>query len=852
MLSKILYCVLFMLGAQAGFATGIHGTVKNEAGEPLPFATIFIAETGSGTATNQDGYFEIRLAPGQYSVTFQFLGYRAETREIQLSEGDFVRMDVVLSEAAFDLKAVEIREGREDPAYTVMRRAIAKADFHRQQIERYTAKVYIKGSGRLLDSPDLLEKAMEENGIDSTTAFLVESVSEVTYQRPNTYTERVIHIRQQGEDNSTSPNQYLAGSFYDPEVMESVSPLSPRAFAYYRFEYLGSVYDQNRLVHRIKVTPRSPGEGVFEGTLSILDDLWSIYSLNLTTRKLGFEIRVSQIYAPVLEDVWLPVTHRFIVLARLFGFSFIYDYFATVSDYVVEKNPDLDVRFAVIDEKIDPVPPKNNRPEKGSLEEKTASGEPLTRKDLRKIMKAYQKEDRKKREAPNQIENHTLTVDSNAYNRDTALWEKLRPIPLTTYEIKAYKTADSLAAVVKNKPSKNDKTTTTKGKFFNITDPLFGARYDLGKRTTLILEGIGFHSMLTSAEGYALVGALKLRHKWDKGRQLTYGIQPRLAFARKKLIARGLADYQFGEGLRKGKWAVEGGRYVSEFNPEGTVLPALNNIYYLFGDNFIRLYEKKYLQTTFEKRLLDGLKIELRAEWARRNALPNATNHGIFNKDSKQFTPNTPENIELGAEPFPTHTALTLGASLRWQPWARYRVLNGEKSLLNDTPTLLFNFKKGLADVDYNFAEAGIRYARDPSDGSRTDVKILAGKFFRAQTLYLPDFRHFPGNQVLLAAFNPVESFRLLDYYRYSTGDWYMEAHLHHQFRKLMLTQFPAVWMVGLKENLFVNYLHTPAAGHYLEAGYGLDNILKIFRVEIAVGFLDFDYQQTGFRIGIS
>jgi len=34
-------------------------------------------------------------------------------------------------------------------------------------------------------------------------------------------------------------------AFTKPEIAEVVSPLSPKAFSYYRFEYLGSFKDQN-------------------------------------------------------------------------------------------------------------------------------------------------------------------------------------------------------------------------------------------------------------------------------------------------------------------------------------------------------------------------------------------------------------------------------------------------------------------------------------------------------------------------------------------------------------------------------------------------------------------------------
>ena len=60
--------------------------------------------------------------------------------------------------------------------------------------------------------------------------------------------------------------------------------------------------------------------------------------------------------------------------------------------------------------------------------------------------------------------------------------------------------------------------------------------------------------------------------------------------------------------------------------------------------------------------------------------------------------------------------------------------------------------------------------------------------------------------------------------------DQFAAAHVHYQFRKLPLTQIPEVWLLGIKENVFVNYLATLTSDHYTEIGYSIDNIFRIFR----------------------
>lgn len=68
----------------------------------------------------------------------------------------------------------------------------------------------------------------------------------------------------------------MLASFYDPTVGDAVSPLSPKAFGYYKFEYEGSFREGDLEVNRIKVIPRSYGEGVFKGKIYIIENTWAI------------------------------------------------------------------------------------------------------------------------------------------------------------------------------------------------------------------------------------------------------------------------------------------------------------------------------------------------------------------------------------------------------------------------------------------------------------------------------------------------------------------------------------------------------------------------------------------------
>ena len=58
--------------------------------------------------------------------------------------------------------------------------------------------------------------------------------------------------------------------------------------------------------------------------------------------------------------------------------------------------------------------------------------------------------------------------------------------------------------------------------------------------------------------------------------------------------------------------------------------------------------------------------------------------------------------------------------------------------------------------------------------------------------------------------------------------------------------------LTGVKELAFLGYLATPFSDHYFEVGYGVENILRILRVEAAASFQNGVYQGFGVRVGVA
>lgn len=871
----ILLFISFVLFTEVS-AQGIKGTVTAD-GEALPFATIFIEELGTGTSSNIEGYYEYRLKPGRYRLLFRYLGFQSVTKVVEVTNS-FEEINVTLETNVIQLREVEVTARKEDPSYTVIRKAIAKSKYHTLQLDAYTAQVYIKGGGRVKKIPFYLKKTMKKEGVDTSTVYLTESISNLSYKRPNIYEEEVISIRQVGEDNSTSPNGFIQGSFYEPELAGIVSPLSPRAFAYYRFKHEGTFFDGEHEVNKIKVIPRVRGEDVFTGEIYIVEDLWSIHSANFYTYKLGFKITIEQIYAPIESDVWLPISHKIGADGSILGIGLIYDYLATLSDYKITLNSDLEVEeLVVIDEKIEKEIAKEIKENSEGflnkdVEEVFDDKKKFTRKELRKTLKKYEAE---MLEEAEEYEEDTTTynynaikIDSAAYVKDSSYWATVRPVPLTSLEQTSYKKLDSVAIAEKEKrelaKSDTTKKITTKGKKgkFNLDPLLFGKTFKLGKEKNTQIKYTSplWLAQFNTVEGWYSELPILLTHQKSKSvKRLSLETRFRYGFARERLNTRGKLRYQYKRAAEDGTFEIEGGRYVRQFGNPDPINTYINTIWSVLGErNYLKLFEQDYIKATLSQKITAGLKIKPYVEWAERREVFNNSDYSLIDVDERQYTPNAPFNRDVATTSFPTHKAFTAGVQIEYLPLIRCRLIKGKKRLVTDnSPIVRFKYNKGIPGiassvVDFDHLELGVQHQFKVGARGRLDFNLYGGVFPNTAQLYFMDFQHFPGNQTFLQTSDPVRSFRLLDYYEFSTLDRYAAGHVYYQFRKFLITQIFEARLMGLKENLILNYLNTNNSQNYTEVGYSLDNIFRFFRIEAVAAFEDGKYQNWGIRVGIS
>ncbi|AHM63424.1 hypothetical protein D770_25905 [Flammeovirgaceae bacterium 311] len=843
-------------------AQGIRGTVKAAGGEPLPYASIYVMELKNGSSTNIKGNFEIKLSPGTYNIRIQYLGYHMQQHQLEIGE-DWLEKDFELKEQVEVLNTVEIKRREEDPALTIMRKAISKRKFHRLQYDSYQTKVYMKGTGQVTSVPFFLKKKLKEEGVLLDEAYTMESVSIIKFEQPDKIEEKVISIRSSGENSGASPSPYINQSFYQDNIASAISPLSGAAFAYYKFRFEGSFREGDLEINKIRVIPRSKGEQVFEGHIYIIDDLWAIHSLNLTTSIQGFKINAKQNYAEVAPKVWMPVTHQYKIWGKALGFAGEVHYLASCSEYQVELNQDLLAETEIIDEKIEEVPAdlKIAKPSgKDGIVEALANEDQMTKKQFRKMINQYEKEALKEQNNPEVVSERKHEIDSLARKRDAAYWAEIRPVPLTEKEIQGYKRDDSLAMVQQAKLTGKDTANVIKKQRLKPQVILLGGRFDLSPRTTLAIDPTIAQTYYNTVEGFNVNVSGKLIHRYDSLRKrIEFNPTLRYGFSSKDFYGKGHLSYATNNKGKRNRFYVEGGSFVSQFNEEEPIHPLINTLYSLaLRQNYMKIYEKNYGKIGYQYSHLRAFTIATSLEWAQRNELFDQSSYSFYNGESRTYSYNRPQNIELENTGFPEHEALIFNTEVRYRPGLTYRIYNGKKyANLHKAPELILSYRKGIAkvlgsDVDYDQLQLGINHGFTFGVSGRLEFELRAGTFLNNNRMYFMDYEHFDGNRTILSTLRPAGGYRLLDYYDYSTNGSYFAGHTHYQFRKFLLTQLPMLRMSGLKENIFVNYLKTVHSPHYYELGYSIDNILRIFRLEVAASFRNAEFVEVAPRIGIA
>ncbi len=106
------FLILFFAAAHGFSQSGtLKGTVtdKDLDNEPLPFANISVIGKPIGTTTDENGHYSLSLPPGDYTLSFSFLGYESAQTKISIAQGQTLHVNQSLASESFTLADVVIQ-----------------------------------------------------------------------------------------------------------------------------------------------------------------------------------------------------------------------------------------------------------------------------------------------------------------------------------------------------------------------------------------------------------------------------------------------------------------------------------------------------------------------------------------------------------------------------------------------------------------------------------------------------------------------------------------------------------------------------------------------------------------------
>ena len=892
-LNIILICWLSagnMLHAQV-----IKGRITDANNSPVSNASLFIRELKLGTAANEEGYYELKVEEGTYTCIFQCMGYETETHVITVGSGVTER-HIALREKAYTIREVVISSRREDPAYAIMRRAIAMAPYFMNQVSEYQADVYLKGTLQVGKISALVKRLVkstegEEIPFKEGNTYLEESFNEIEFTAPNKYRQKV--IKKTGSlmgDNSSSNNalSLINLSLYDEKAfasMQIISPLSTSAFSHYRFRYEGFIEENDRIINKIKITPVRKSKQLLSGYIYIVDNFWNIHSADLSGEFImGITFNMQVNFGDVNDNVWMPVSYRFFFDASILGNKGSFNYVSSVKYNSIVENTSIRKPDALLlaEQQYKAMLQRQALPaavaETNAAASKTSAKiddllekENLSNRQSYQLARLMQKEAETEKKENQSLDisaergSYRTTVDSAANQRDTAFWETMRPVPLNPDELKSYqerdarlagppKPKDSTAIAKKNKP---------KSPFMRVTgEILLGTDIKLGK------EGkwgrLDYRGLKPSQWGFNTVDGFyigqKITYSKSLPKQNRFAIVPEAVWAinRKAVMwnmdasltylpmRRASANIRFGQMTRN----FDGGTGINAF--ENTVSSLF------FRCNYLKLYENNSVEASNGIDIANGLRLNASLKYARRVMLDNHSDYSVFYRNEREYSPNIPVNTELPDALAPRHTSASFALNLNYTPQFYYRIYDNRKyNVRSDFPTFSAMYQKGVRgvmDSDSNFDHLSLSVWQRLDAGLMQEFRytVRGGAFINRKSVSFPDFKHFSTVEIPFTI-NSIsgQSFNLLEYYRFSTSDKYAEAHLSYTTPFLILKLLPffsnrMLWTEGLH----FNCLYTPVIKNYVEAGYTI-GIPSLWEAGVFVGFGSSTDWRWGVKVSI-
>ncbi len=178
--------------------TLIVGTVVDEKGEPLVGASIVIKGTSTGTVSDVDGKYTLKVHKGSYTIVCMFVGFKNIEQNIQVKNAQKTTLDFTMSDNAL-LEEVVVT------GYAVKRKTSIIGSISQQLTGRVAGLSITRGSK---NGKNRLEKQKTDKPFAYTT---------MSRKQRKAAKRQYDSIQQNGDFNNEEYNTYVENSYKSPQ-----------------------------------------------------------------------------------------------------------------------------------------------------------------------------------------------------------------------------------------------------------------------------------------------------------------------------------------------------------------------------------------------------------------------------------------------------------------------------------------------------------------------------------------------------------------------------------------------------------------------------------------------------------
>lgn len=292
-LTFFLFSILLFSSTVLAQRTNIYGSVSDAStNQKLPFVNVVFQGSSVGVITDSLGNFELETRRKFDSLEVSLIGYRKQT--LPVANGVTEEIDILLEPSSFELGEVKVRPG-ENPAFKILRKVIENKPLNTP--ERLNAYEYETYHRVRFDLNNFTEKAKKnlllrpfnyiwdntdttENGVNYLPILLTESNEQYFYRKEPQSKKKII----KGERTFKffkAPRimEFVKDMYIDPNIYDNYVVILDKSFPspindYYKRNY-NFVLDsglhriENLDCHHIYFKPKGKSDVAFTGEMYI-------------------------------------------------------------------------------------------------------------------------------------------------------------------------------------------------------------------------------------------------------------------------------------------------------------------------------------------------------------------------------------------------------------------------------------------------------------------------------------------------------------------------------------------------------------------------------------------------------